>query len=72
MNNLKILSIILIYCNQIKDIAFLNPLILINLFKKIRIILLKFRKYLKALQGTKDDTVELNINFKTILVNYLR
>lgn len=29
-------------------------------------------KYVKVLQGTKDDTVELNINFKTLLVNHLK
>ena len=29
-------------------------------------------KYEKVYQGTKDDTVELNINFKTMLVNYFK
>jgi len=29
-------------------------------------------KYKEAYQGKKDDTVELNINFKTILANYFK
>lgn len=29
-------------------------------------------KYKAAFQGTKDDTVELNINFKTMLVNFFK
>lgn len=29
-------------------------------------------RYKKVYQGTKDDTMELNINFKTLLLNYLK
>lgn len=29
-------------------------------------------RYKQAFQGSKDDTMELNINFKTLLVNYLK
>ena len=30
------------------------------------------QQYKTIYQGTKDDTVELNTNFKTILVNYFK
>lgn len=29
-------------------------------------------RYKAVFQGSKDDTVELNINFKTLLVNYFK
>lgn len=29
-------------------------------------------RYKMAFQGSKDDTMELNINFKTLLVNYFK
>jgi hypothetical protein len=29
-------------------------------------------RYKTAFQGSKDDTMELNINFKTLLVNYFK
>ena len=33
---------------------------------------IKVVEYRNTFQGTKDDTVELNINFKTLLVGYFR